>query len=249
MAEIPRTARIAALCTVAPLCFALPAHAAEDWDWIVAPYVWAASIDTDLETRTPPSSASSDNSFGDILDKLDGLLQIHIEGQGDRFGAFADFTYLGLSDGNDHRVFRTESDLDARLFELAAVWNPGGELFQGGEVFAGLRYIDVDLTLQLTPRNPAFAPVTVDSSDSFSDFMLGARYTWALSDRWGLTLRGDGSFGDTEGTWNVSAFANYRTRNGAWYFGYRHLDVEVDTGNANTNITMSGPAVGYGFGF
>ena len=44
-----------------------------------------------------------------------------------------------------------------------------------------------------------------------NDFMLGARYTWSLSERWGLTLRGDGSFGDTEGTWNTSAVAPKRT--------------------------------------
>jgi hypothetical protein len=241
MAKISRTARIAALCIVTPLCFAFPAHAAEGWDWIVAPYGWAASVGTDMDTRIPPSSASSDTSFNDILDDLDGAFQIHIEGQGDRFGAFADFTYVALSDSNAFPRFHTESDLDTRLFEFAAVWSPGGEPFQGADVFAGLRYLDVDLTLELTPTNPVFGPVTVDSSGTFYDFMLGARYTWALSERWGLMLRGDGSFGDTEGTWNAMAVVNYRT--------YRHLDAEIDTENANTNITMSGPAVGYGFRF
>ena len=221
-----KTARVAALCIAAPLCFAFPVSAAEGegWDWIVTPYVWAVSIDTDLETRVPPSSISSTITFDDILEKVDGAFQIHIEGQGDRFGAFADFTFLGLSDSNDRQFFRTESDLDTRLFEAAGVWNVSGERFRGMEVFAGLRWFDVDLTMQLRPVNPAFPGVTVDGGDSYSDFMLGARYTWPLSERWGLTLRGDGSFGDTEGTWNASAIAHYRTQSGVWFFGYRYLD-------------------------
>lgn len=251
MTKIARTARIAALCAAAPFCFASAANAAEGegWDWMVAPYGWGASIGTDLKTSSPPSSSSSDTSFSDIVDKLDGVFQIHIEGQGDRFGVFTDFTYIGLGDTREHPRFDIESDLDARLFELAAVWNPGDERFLGVDVFAGLRYIDLDVTVQLEPVNPVFPTVKVDAGRSFSDFMVGARYTWALTERWSLTLRGDGSFGDTEGTWNASAVAQYRTGNGAWAFGYRHLDVEVAAGGTDTNITMSGPEVGYAFRF
>ena len=124
-----------------------------------------------------------------------------------------------------------------------------GVLYRGAELIAGLRYIDVDLTVQLKPTNPVFRDVSVEASQSFSDFMIGGRYTWAFTDRWGLTVRGDGSFGETEGTWNASAVVQYRTGNGAWAFGYRHLDAEFDTGNANTDITMSGPEIGYAFRF
>jgi hypothetical protein len=251
MTTISKTARIAALCIAAPLCFLSPAHAAqgEGWVWMVAPYGWAASIGADLETAVPPSPAIADKTFDDILDKFDGAFQVHIEGQGDRFGVFADFTYLGLADEKNFSRFATESDLDTRLFEVAAVWSPGAEHFRGFDVFAGLRYIDVDFTLKLDPVNPAFGNVTVDSGDSFSDFMLGARYTWAMSERWGLTLRGDGSFGETEGTWNASAIGQYRMKRGAWFLGYRYLAAEFDNGSAEANITLSGPLVGYGFMF
>ena len=253
MATILKTTRIAALCIAAPLSFSSAANAAEGegWDWIVAPYFWAVNINTDVETRTPPSSASSDLTFGDVLDKFDGAFQLHVEGQGDGFGAFADFTYLGLSDGNDRPRFRTESDFDTRLFEIAAVWPLGEQRFRGADVFAGLRYVDMDLTLQLIPTNPAFGRAVVDGSDSYSDLMLGARYTWVLSERWGMTLRGDTSFGQTEGTWNASAVANYRTQNGAWFFGYRYLVGELESGNGNATIDINlyGPEVGYGFKF
>ena len=38
-------------------------------------------------------------------------------------------------------------------------------------------------------------------------------------------------------------------KHGAWLFGYRYLSVELETGDSNTELTMSGPMVGYGFIF
>lgn len=248
---IPREALLVAtaLCILA---LSPSAHAAdsEGWDWMVAPYVWAVGIDTDLERTTPPEGgASNDTSFDDVLDKFDGAFLIHGEGQGDHFGVFTDFIYLGLADEHDQPRFRTESDLDARLFELAGVWSPGDDRFRGVEVFAGLRYIDVDLSVEFDPENPLFNSTTFDESESFNDLMVGARYTWPLSDRWGLTLRGDGSWGDTEGTWNASALATYRMQHGAWLFSYRYLVGELDLGDSTAEITLSGPMIGYGFIF
>jgi hypothetical protein len=243
-----------ALLCLGGLAPAAQAAEGEGWDWVVAPYGWAADISTDLQLRNPPpptsGAISTDTRFTDIVDKIDGAFQIHIEGQGDHWGMFTDFTFLGLADEHDRPRFHTESDLDTRLFELAAVWSPDEHRYHGLDLFAGLRYIDVDLTAQLEPVNPLFATHRIDTGETYNDFMLGARYTWALSDRWGLTLRGDGSFGDTDGTWNASAVANYKMKRGAWYFGYRYLSVEVenDTGH-QIDITLNGPMIGYGFAF
>jgi hypothetical protein len=219
----------------------------EGWDWLVAPYLWAATIGTDVRAETPP--ADEETQFSDIIDKLDGAFLLRLEGQGDHFGVFADFIFLGVADDSDRALSHTESDLDTWLIEAAGVWSPGDDRSRGLGLFAGLRYVDVDLTVQVDPINPRFDTATVGTDKSYSDLMVGARYTWAFSERWGLTLRGDGSFGDTEGTWSASAIARYRTGNGGWLFGYRHLSVEIETGDSTTEITMSGPAIGYGFSF
>lgn len=237
---------------LAAAILAAPAAQASDgdWQWTVAPYLWAVSFDTDLERTEPPEGGiSSDTTFDDVLDKFDGAFLLHVEGSNGEFGVFSDFIYLGLSDGHDYPRFQTESDLDTRMFELAGVWSPGGDPRQGIDVFAGLRYIDVDFNVQFDPTNPAFADSSLDAGDSFNDFMIGARYKWALSDRWALTLRGDSSFGGTEGTWNASAVAEYRMDNGAWLLGYRYLAVEFDTGPSNADLTVAGPIIGYGFIF
>lgn len=226
-----------------------PARAASpgEWEWMVAPYAWGASLGTDLETRQPPFE--NEREFDSIIDKIDGAFQIHIEGQGDRFGMFTDFTYLSLADHKDFQRAGTRSDLDSRLFEIAAVWRPGQRGSGGLEVFAGLRYIDLDLSVRFDPFNPLFEDRRSDVDRTYSDFMAGIRYTWATGERWRWTLRGDGSVGDTDGTWNVSGMGQYRVKYGSWLFGYRHLSVEVEDGDSRVDITLDGPMVGFGFAF
>lgn len=249
MTAFHKLAPIAATCLAAALCLPSNAHAAEreGWDWVVTPYVWAPSISVDLNTSAPPTG--TDTEFSDIIDKIDGAFLMHVEGQGDTFGVFSDIVYLGLGDDKDHPRYSTESDLDARLFEAAFVWSPGEGRFRGVDVFAGLRYIDVDLTVEVDPVNSVFDTATVDASKSYSDFMVGARYSWDLSERWGLTVRGDGSFGDTDGTWNAAATVLYRMKHGQWAFGYRHLDIVLEPRDHRAELVLSGVIVGYGFDF
>jgi hypothetical protein len=232
------------------LALCLPTAAqASDWDWAVAPYLWLAGYDIDVHTDVPPSGAANDREFPDLLENLDGAFMIHGEGQGDQFGILADFMFLGLSDGTDRPNFDISSDLDARVFDLAGVWSPGPERYHGFELLAGLRYIDLDFEVGLDPVNPAFNNVTIEAGDTFTDFLIGGRYTWALNERWGLTVRGDTSFGDTEGSFNVAGTLLYRTNNGAWTFGYRYMTAEFQTGPNNTDVSLYGPMVGYVFAF
>lgn len=238
----------AVLCLVGVSSSALAAEG-DGWHWMIAPYVWGASIGTDLKTNVPPSQSSNTLDFGDIIDHISGAFEMHVEGQGGRFGMFADYTYLGLSDSHTRPHFYTNTHLSTTLFEAAAVWNPSGASFSGLEFFGGLRYIDANLDFKLYPADPAFPMARVNPNKSYSDFMLGARYTFELSNRWALTLRGDGSWGQTDGTWNASAVAQYKTGNGAWLFGYRYLSVSLKTINTVTDITMNGPQIGYAFKF
>lgn len=64
------------------------------------------------------------------------------------------------------------------------MWSPSEGRYRGLDLFAGLRSIDVDLSVDLEPGNPAFDTTSIDAGDTFNDFMIGARYTLALSDRW-----------------------------------------------------------------
>ena len=229
---------------------ALAAPADGRWDWVVAPYIWAPSFSTDFRSASPPSQASSDSAFVDIIDEIDGVFLIHGEGQGDDFGVFADFIFLCLADSTDRPQLRTRSDLDTTLVEVAVVWSPHATRFTGFEAFAGLRTIDVDFDLQLAPVDPQFPATSARVNETYHDFMLGARYTFPMSERWSATLRGDGSWGDSNGTWGASAMAHYTTAHGAWHVGWRYLDIDLEASIHNElSLGLNGPVVGYGFRF
>lgn len=228
-----------------------PAAAAsgQPWDWMVSPYIWAAGVSTDIETRVPPNSVEVDTEFEDVIDKLDGAFEVHVEGRGDHVGVMLDFTYLGLAGEKDRRFLRTETDLDTRLLDAAVTWAPGDKRGEGLDFIAGVRYIDVDLTVDFDPYNQAIPTTSLDLGDGYTDFLVGARYTWPLSEKWSLTARGDFSTGESEGTWSTNLVAQYRTGNGAWIFGYRYLDISMDSFQGASDLMVSGVMVGYGFRF
>lgn len=243
---LPATALLSLLCTASAT-----AHAADgdSWDWMVEPYLWAAGVTTDLRTPQSPDPIVGETSFRDLVDKLEGAAQLRVEGRGDRFGAFVDFTYMGLGDDNQWAQVATESDLDMILVDAAVSFRPGGDRLTGLDLFAGVRYLDVDLTVDYAPNDPAQASGRIDAGNSYTDFLAGARHSWAFSERWGMAARADASTGDTDDSWSAGVTGHYRTGNGAWLFGYRHLQVKLSSSGANTTITMSGPSVGYGFVF
>lgn len=243
-----RIAACAVLLCTAPLVHAAPSGGA--FEWSVVPYAWLTSFNTDVQLARLPEAAGGFTKFEDVVDKVDSAFLIHGEGQGDEFGVFSDFIFLGLEDSNQRQSVRTETDIDARIFEVAAVWAPNAERGRGFETFAGLRMIDMDVTFQLIPNEISILRARIDGDDMYADLMLGARYTVPLSDRWSLTLRGDGSWGGTNGTWNASAVALYQMRNGAWAFGWRHLDIDLDIHDGSTfGVALDGPQVGYAFQF
>ncbi len=226
----------------------IPALASYRWDWAVAPYLWATAITTDAEVRGQPVGSEVD--FGDVIDKLDMAFLLHVEGQGDQFGLMADYIYLAVSDDSSSDTFNLDASLDTTIFELAGVWSPGEERFTGFEAFAGLRYLSTEADLKFDLENPALPDQRRTLDKSFTDAMVGARYTAKLTDHWGMTLRGDGSFGDSEGGYSVGAIFQYHTKSGMWALGYRYLTVELQTGSGESlDLTLSGPIVGYAFKF
>jgi len=245
----PRCSRVLAGLVLA--CLASPAFASDDpsWDWMVAPYVWNAGVTTDLSTGVPPTFGENTTVFDGVLDEIDGVFEFHVEGKGDHFGVMADFTYFGLASATDFRNLQTDTDLDMRLFDTGLTWSPSDTRGRGFDLIGGLRYIDADLSVAFRPYNPARQTATLELAETYTDLLLGARYTWALSDKWLLTARGDFSTGDSDGTLGASIVAQRLTSNGAWQFGYRYFDLSVDTDRLATDVTLSGVVVGYGFRF
>ncbi|MBP6595913.1 MAG: hypothetical protein KA196_00210 [Arenimonas sp.] len=224
-----------------------PAPSPKGWSWAIAPYLWATSVSTDVRDGSPP--AGNDAAFNDIVSKIDMALQLHVEGQGDRFGAFGDVTYLSLSDDATHPNATSSSSLDVSMIELAGVWNVEPERLSGLDLFVGARYLGTQADIRIDPLNPALPSFEPDLDVGLTDLMVGARYSATLSDRWGATLRLDAAGGETEGAINASLLFRYRVGRGAWIVGYRHLDVELGEDDRKLDLTLSGPLLAFYFGF
>lgn len=238
--------------SLATLAFALvaPLTAAADdggWDWQLTPYLWLPTVGVDFYRDVP--AFGNESRFPDIVSEVDGAFMLHAEGQGDRFGLFGDITYFSVSEQRTRPAFTTDSGIDSTVFELAGVWNVEPERYKGLELFAGLRYFDVDFEAGIAPSNPIFAPVGFGQDRSYADFLLGGRYHASLSERWGLTLRADGSWGESDGSFGANLMFSYSMTRGAWLFGYRYLQVDLPTREQSVEVDLAGPAVAYAFRF
>jgi hypothetical protein len=230
-----------------------PASAAEsEWEWSIALYGWMSGIDAEVFANDN-KVGEIDMSFSDILDDLDMTVMLHGEGFRDKWGFFADLVYLDISNSVTGRLATTDYSMSSTIFDLAGVYRPSGTPL-GFEVYAGLRYFNMDLELDVTPIIGDTRSAKVD--DSYTDFLVGARYTGEINQNWFYRLRADVSAGETDGTWSVSGLAGYRfgkQLNMSAIFGYRHLeiDLEDDQGllTVSQDLTMSGPFVAFNYAF
>jgi len=227
---------------------------ADETEWLVAPYVWLMDITLD-QSSGPGGSISA----SDLLDKADAVGMIRVEAARNHWGLTLDYVFLGVSDS---RVFAVPvppptnisviAELDTTIVELAGFFRPSGS-DSGVDYLFGFRNINVDKTLLLTPSGGG-PTERFDSDSNFTDVFAGARFLHRFNDNWDLTLRGDLSFGDSEGTINLIASVGYRfNKTFALNLGYRHLEIEFeddDSGVAETtDIEMSGPLLGFVFRF
>jgi hypothetical protein len=232
----------------APITAAL---AADDggWTWVVEPYLWASSIRTNLNVDVPPIENSNTAAFNNLISKISAAAELHAEAQTDNWGMLADLMYISVKDSHTRPEFFSKSKISGSITELAGVWSPDDTRFSGFEAFAGVRNFGTTFDFNLTPANPALPQARININKNWTDFMVGARYTADLSDRWALTFRGDGGFGDTDTNYNASAMARYRTGNGAWLFGYRYMDTKFATAGRKLDLELYGPVIAYAFVF
>jgi hypothetical protein len=213
----------------------------DPWNWRFNSYIWASDVTVDFGDR------QSNVSFSDIMDKRDASLLFHVEGQGDNWGMLADIIYLDLGDSRDLNNARVKADIKTSIIDLAAVYSPGDTRFLGLEGFAGIRYMSSDFSADVTPNTPTQPVRRLGLDRNLTDFLIGARYTVPLSDKWSISFRGDTSFGDSEGSWSAAINARRQLGRGSLLIGYRYLDLELKPDVDTLNIQMSGPQVAYAF--
>jgi hypothetical protein len=255
-------------CLVVFTCFTGIAEAQNEdaWEWTIAPYLWASDVGLDL-TVNNETSIGGDAAFKDLLDKVDSVFMGHFEGRKGRWGMYFDMIYLDLSDSKTMSVgpggpilgdFVADAGMTMKLYDAGGIFRLSEAAAPTQfDLLAGIRYIDVDVDTFLSLPGPAMNTVEIATGPSETDLMLGARVIGKFADRWHWALRGDFSFGGTEGTYNGLASMGYtfgESRLFTLTAGYRYASIDIDgktqRGNpASTNIKMSGPILGFVFNF
>jgi len=227
--------------------------AAQEGEWLVAPYLWTADVSWDIAAR-----GSGGVAFSDLVDKLDGAALIRIEYVRNKIGFTFDYVNMSLSDRTNISTpgpipidINIKAGVDLTVFEAGVFYRPSAT-DSGIDVIAGVRDTDVDSTVLVTQTG--FPTERFDTGKGFTDIYVGARYLHRFTESWDFSVRGDYGFGGSDGALNLLAGVGWRSR-GAFgmSLAYRHLAFELDQkveGEAVTNeFDFSGPALGFLFRF
>ena len=259
------TKTIATLVLSASIGFAGNASAAE---WIIAPYLWAS--DVSFSAKVNDTDIGGEVDFADLLDKADAAFMGHFEGRNERWGGFLDIIYLDVSDtrttelGPGGPVLGTvtaDIGMTLKIYEAALLYRFGNAERKSGshevDVFAGARSLQVDAPVDISIQTAQPDPIELSGrlDESQTDFLMGARIMGYFNERWSWNIRGDYSAGGSEGIFNTHAMIGYTFGQGLFTLtgGYRYMDISLEStvegAEAKTDITLSGPIVGFVFNF
>ena len=222
--------------------FAAAPSSAQNWDWKLTPYLWAAGLDGSATVGATTGDVSVD--FTDVLDILRGGGLVRIEAQTDRNGFYGDILYLRLKEeeARDTVGGSLELKLDALIAE-------GAYFYRMGNVYAlelGVRYWDFETTLR-----PALLPEVKRASDVFDGF-IGFRSEFEISEKWDMLFRGNVGGGGSDFSAGLQIDVRRRFANGNTLdIGFRALDIDYEKGDGlaavGLDMSMQGLAIGYTF--
>jgi len=238
------------------LAFAPAPSSADGTDWLIAPYGWLPDIS--LDQSLDSGGGGGGVSASDLLSKTESAGMIRFEAARNRWGLTVDYIWLSLADQTSLEAepplnigIDIDGELDLTVVEFGGFYRPTGDI-EGVNYLLGVRQIGTDKVIVATPSN---GPSRVFVSDSdVTDVFLGGRYIHRIGDRWDFIVRGDYSFGDSEGTLNLLASVGMRVAGPfGLQLGYRHAVIEfeedIDGVQNTTEISLSGPYLGFVFRF
>jgi opacity protein-like surface antigen len=247
---------LGAICAVAlsaaPARAQAPANTAEEWTFILSPYVWFSGLGG--EVTLPRGSESFNADFGDVFENLKFSVMGLFEARRRNFSLVLDLMYInqqqgipvpgqGAYSGGSARLRTTEASAIG-LFTLLD--QPGGRFELGGGLRAWWMNTEINLDPGLLPAR------SVDQTTNWVDPIIAARGSVRLNERLSLTGYGDiGGFDvGSEFTWQAIATLDWRVSD--WVsasVGYRWIQIEYDSRRATIDLDMSGPIVGASFRF
>lgn len=244
---------VAALVVVLVAPFAAAQSSSNEWQFAVAPYLWAAGMDGTLTIGEMEQDI--DYPFSDVISDLDFALMGHLDIRNESWVISSDLVFVDL--GESEQVDPIEpgdpitvrAGMDMTLFELAG----GYRVTPVFTVLVGGRWVNMKADISATG---GLDDQHADASKSWLDPLVGVHAFAPLSDRWWIGLRADvGGFGvGSELTWQAYADIGFQVSElVAIIFGYHALDIDYESGNglerSEVDLMISGPQIGVAFRF
>ncbi len=215
---------------------------ADDWEYTVAPYIWGPELRTSLDVGPNPPVEGNTS----IFDILNSAFLIAGEARNGRWAIGGEFNYLNLGDERaGSRGLRAEWELDGIMVSAVASYTTWENDRARAELFGGLRHWDLDLSTTV-------GRFEASTNQSWTDPIIGARYSQALSPRWSLAAMGNvGGFDvGSKFQWEAALQASWQwTDRVNVAGGYRHLSVDFQGQEDVIDLILTGPYVALAFNF
>ena len=248
----------------------------DHWEVVVAPYVWAVSLNGDVTVRG--RTAKVDASFRDILKSSDSIFAFQgiVEARKGKWAVFVDGTYMALeaktgtvglvSVDTTTQLALVEFGALYRLREYSLAEAPGGSLANKDQkvvvdFLAGARYMNLDAEIDLIagPFSPSPGRIVSGGSKDWVDAVVGLRSIIDVTQKVQLLVRGDiGGFnGGSDLTWKAQGLLGYQftlfDRKAEVWGGYRALYQDFTDGTGvrtfEWNMLLHGPLTGLSIKF
>ena len=248
-----RTPHARMLPALASLLLAASALATEGEDeWTVAPYIWIAGFEGTVGGTGGNSDTGGEAKFDHLWENtgLAGAM-VNLSWRRERWTVFGDWTYAHVESESPTRVPALYDSIEADVKGHVAQVFVGYDMLPGEgshlDVFGGTRYYNLDLTVDF---NGAAAPdASLHGDRDWFDAVAGVRWVTKFAGDWRAYMQGDVGTGGSNFSWQGFGAVGYDFSWGTLFGGYRHLDMDFDSGSYQLDIALSGPFIGAAFTF
>ena len=258
------------LAALTPWVAAEEKPAESTWEFHIAPYLWAISMNGNVTVKG--LEADVDVGFSDIWDELNFAFFLEYEARKGHWGLWGSTIYANLGNSNVSGP-RGLINIDPTV---TAFWQEIGGSFRIGtwdladepgkktpsvtvDTYFGVRYTYLDLKLDF---DGVFLGREGDVSKdkSWVEPLIGVRTIWDFSEQWTATLTGDigGVAFGSDFAWNAMGLIGYRfdlfgEKNAKAFAGYQALSQDYTDGSGRDkfqwDVTLYGPILGLVVGF
>jgi hypothetical protein len=233
--------------------------AGDKWRFSVVPLAWLSAINGNVTLRGKQTDVNL--NFDRIFQHTDGAFMAYLEARNDKFGFYAQPSYMKLSgDGNAGPL---QGNLTLKMWVAEA-----GGLYQLGkwgeekplqvDVFAGVRYWGLDTDIDLHGQH-GLIDFSGSSTIDLYDPLIGLSVQKHLTEGLSVVVRGDiGGFGasnsSSDFSWQAIALVGYDfTKHFTAFAGYRALALRKEDGSGSgkhgVDLVMNGALLGFNFTF